>query len=179
MPTRSPSRSPSPSRGLRRALRHALTPVSRAHRHFPPDALAQLQRAVREGERQHRGEVRVVIESSLPATHAWAGVTPRERARALFAALEVWDTVDHTGVLLYINLADHAVELLADRGIDARVDRETWSALCQSLAHGLATDLSIEPVLATVAQIHALLARHFPQQGDGNPNELDDRPIVL
>ncbi|MCG5262893.1 TPM domain-containing protein [Cupriavidus gilardii] len=179
MPTRSPPRSPSPSRGLRRALRHALTPVSHAHRHFPPDALAQLQRAVREGERQHRGEVRVVIESSLPATHAWAGVTPRERARALFAALEVWDTVDHTGVLLYINLADHAVELLADRGIDARVDRETWSALCQSLAHGLARDLSIEPVLATVAQIHALLARHFPQQGDGNPNELDDRPIVL
>ena len=177
MPTA--SRTPSPSRGLRRALRHALTPVSHAHRHFPPDALARLQRAVRDGERQHQGEVRVVIESSLPATQAWAGVTPRERARALFAALEVWDTADHTGVLLYINLADHAVELLADRGIDARVERETWAALCQSLAHGLAGDLSIEPVLATVAQVHALLARHFPQHGDGNPNELDDRPIVL
>lgn len=164
---------------LRRALRHGVTPVSHARRHFPPDALAELQRAVREGERRHDGEVRVVIESSLPIADAFAGVTPRHRARALFSALEMWDTADRTGVLLYINLADHAVELLADRGIDARVDRHTWHAMCHELAQGLARDLSIRPVLAAVARIHDLLAAHFPR-GDGHArNELDDRPIVL
>lgn len=168
-----------PLHRLRRALRHGLTSIAHARRHFPPDALAELQHAVREGERQHEGEVRVVIESSLPVSDALAGVTPRQRARALFAALEMWDTADHTGVLLYINLADHAVELLADRGIDRRVDRHTWQALCQRLAQGLRTDLSVRPVLDALAEIHVLLATHFPRRDGHNPNELDDRPIVL
>lgn len=164
---------------VKRALRHACTPAAHARRHFPPDALAQLQRAVRDGERRHDGEVRVVIESSLPVGDALAGITPRERARALFAALEMWDTAEHTGVLLYINLADHAVELLADRGIDARVPRDTWRTMCRTLAQGLAHELSIEPVLAAVADVHELLAAHFPRDGGANPNELDDRPIIL
>lgn len=163
---------------LRRALRHLGTTTSTTRRHFPADAQARLQQAVHDGEQHHRGEIRVVIESSLPVGHAWAGTTPRERARFLFGALEVWNTEDHTGVLLYINLADHAVELLGDRGVDARVGPQTWRALCDELVEGLRQQLSVEPVLRTVARIHALLAEHFPASGHQR-NELDDRPIVL
>jgi len=164
---------------IRRALRHLGTPTRTARRYFPAAAQQQLHDAVHTGEARHRGEIRVVIESSLPVGHAWSGTTPRARARALFGALEVWNTEEHTGVLLYINLADHAVELLADRGIDARVGPQSWRAVCDELARGLAKDLSVRPVLAAIAQIHDLLARYFPA-GDGyNPNELDDRPIVL
>jgi uncharacterized membrane protein len=166
---------------IARALRHLRTSPRLAGKHFPQDELTRLHEAITAGEARHRGEVRVVIEASLPVALAWSGTTPRERARALFGALEVWDTADHTGVLLYINLADHAVELLADRGIDARVDKATWRALCDELAHGLAAHLSIEPVLATVAKINDLLAHHFPHLDEHghNPDELDDRPIVL
>ncbi|MFS8978710.1 TPM domain-containing protein [Cupriavidus necator] len=164
---------------LRRALHHIATTASAARRHFPPDAQKQLHQAVHAGEARHRGEIRVVIEASMPVGDAWAGVTPRERARFLFGALEVWNTEDHTGVLLYINLADHAVELLADRGIDARVGADTWRELCDELARGLRQSLSVEPVLATVARIHDLLATHFPSGGGPNPNELDDRPVFL
>ncbi|CAG2156782.1 TPM domain-containing protein [Cupriavidus numazuensis] len=164
---------------LRRALRHLGTTTGTARRHFPAEAQQQLHDAVHTGESRHRGEIRVVIEASLPVGHAWGGTTPRARARALFGALEVWNTEDHTGVLLYINLADHAVELLADRGIDARVGAKTWRVICDELAHGLAQDLSVQPVLKAVGQIHDLLATHFPA-GDGpNRNELEDRPIVL
>ncbi|MDF3835212.1 TPM domain-containing protein, partial [Cupriavidus basilensis] len=160
-------------------LRHLGTRPGAASRHFPAEAQQQLQQAVRAGEQQHRGEVRVVIESSLPVAMALAGVSPRARARALFGTLEVWNTEGHTGVLLYINLADHAVELLADRGIDARVGPETWRAICGELAAGLARELSVKPVLAAVDKIHRQLAAHFPA-GDGpNPNELDDRPVIL
>ncbi|MBY4945838.1 TPM domain-containing protein [Cupriavidus respiraculi] len=166
---------------IARAWRHLCTSPRTAGRHFPEEALARLHEAITAGETRHHGEVRVVIESSMPVSLAWSGTTPRERARALFAALELWDTADHTGVLLYINLADHAVELLADRGIDARVDKATWRALCDELARGLAAGLSIEPVLATVGKINDLLAHHFPHVDEHghNPNELDDRPIVL
>ncbi|EHP40634.1 hypothetical protein OR16_24230, partial [Cupriavidus basilensis OR16] len=110
---------------------------------------------------------------------AFSGTSPRARARALFGALEVWNTEGHTGVLLYINLADHAVELLADRGIDARVAQETWRAICNELASGLAQELSVKPVLAAVEKIHHQLAQHFPSGDRPNPNELDDRPVML
>lgn len=103
-------------RGARRALRHLTTTTAHARRAFSPADLRQLEAAVREGERRHRGEVRIVIEASLPVRDAWAGVTPRQRARTLFGLLEVWNTHEHVGVLLYLNLADHAVEILADRG---------------------------------------------------------------
>ncbi|MGO4808919.1 TPM domain-containing protein [Cupriavidus sp. 2MCAB6] len=164
---------------FKRALRHLGTRPGAASKHFPAEAQQQLQQAVRAGERQHRGEVRVVIESSLPVGLAFSGVSPRERARALFGALEVWNTEGHTGVLLYINLADHAVELLADRGIDARVGPDTWRAICDELASGLARELSVRPVLAAVEKIHQLLAVHFPAGDRPNPNELDDRPVML
>ncbi|CAG9171994.1 TPM domain-containing protein [Cupriavidus pinatubonensis] len=164
---------------LRRALRHLGTTTGTARRYFPAEAQQQLHDAVHDGEARHLGEIRVVIESSLPLGHAWRGTTPRARARALFGALEVWNTEEHTGVLLYINLADHAVELLADRGIDARVGAKTWRVVCDELAQGLAKDLSVRPVLVAVASIHDLLAAHFPSNGGRNPNELDDRPLVL
>ncbi|RDK06617.1 TPM domain-containing protein [Cupriavidus lacunae] len=164
---------------LRRALQHIATTAGAARKRFPAEAQQQLHEAVHAGEAHHRGEIRVVIEASLPVGHAWAGVTPRERARFLFGALEVWNTMDHTGVLLYINLADHAVELLADRGINASVGPAIWRELCDELAQGLKQDLSVRPVLATVARINALLTTHFPSDGRPNPNELDDRPVFL
>ncbi|KAI3592651.1 hypothetical protein D9X30_2388 [Cupriavidus sp. U2] len=170
---------PASRRSLRRVLRHLATGPGTARKAFPDEARHQLQVAVHKGEQHHRGEVRVVIEASLPLALAWRGTSARERARALFGALEVWNTEDHTGVLLYINLADHAVELLADRGIDACVTSRQWQQICAQLAQGLASDLSVKPVLDAIAQIHALLTTHFPTHGGRNPNELDDRPIVL
>lgn len=164
---------------LQRTLRHFGTGPSVARRAFPDEARHQIQVAVHRGEQHHRGEVRVVIESSLPLGLAWRGTTPRDRARALFGALEVWNTEDHSGVLLYINLADHAVELLADRGIDACVNAEAWRGICDELVQGLREKLYVQPVLHAIAQIHALLIQHFPASAGHNPNELDDRPIVL
>ncbi len=166
-------------RGARRALTHLLTTPAHARRAFPPDDLRKLEAAVREGEQRHRGEVRVVIESSLPARDAWAGVTPRERARTLFGLLEVWNTREHVGVLLYINLADHAVEILADHGIAAKVDAPTWRAVCETITRGFAQRVSMAPVLEALAQINDLLATHAPSDGTARTNELADKPLML
>lgn len=178
-PPHHPAPGASTNKSLKRALRHLGTGPGTARKAFPDDARHQLQVAVHKGEQHHRGEVRVVIEASLPLSLAWRGTSPRDRARALFGALEVWNTEDHSGVLLYINLADHAVELLADRGIDARVSPQAWQGICEQLTRGLAQDLSVKPVLEAIASIHALLTAHFPSDGGYNPNELDDRPIIL
>ncbi|PLC44169.1 hypothetical protein C0Q88_05585 [Ralstonia pickettii] len=165
--------------GARRALTHLLTTSSHARRAFPPADLQKLEAAVREGEQRHRGEVRVVIESSLPVRDAWAGVSPRHRARMLFGLLEVWNTREHVGVLLYINLADHAVEILADHGIAAKVDAHAWRTICQTITRGFAQRVSMTPVLDALAQINDLLAAHVPSDGTPRTNELSDRPVVL
>lgn len=166
-------------RGARRALTHLLTTPSHARRAFPPDDLRKLEAAVREGEQHHRGEVRVVIESSLPVRDAWAGVTPRERARTLFGLLEVWNTHEHVGVLLYINLADHAVEILADRGIAAKVDAQVWRTACETITRGFAQRVTMTPVLDALAQINSILATHAPSDGTPRANELADKPLIL
>ncbi|WP_296225394.1 TPM domain-containing protein [Ralstonia sp. UBA689] len=166
-------------RGARRALTHLLTTPSHARRVFPPADLLKLEATVREGEQRHRGEVRVVIESSLPVRDAWAGVTPRERARTLFGLLEVWNTHEHVGVLLYINFADHAVEILADHGIAAKVDAHAWHAVCETITRGFAQRVTITPVLEALAQINDILATHAPFDGTPRANELADKPLVL
>lgn len=166
-------------RGARRALTHLLSTPSQARRAFPPADLQRLEAAVREGEQRHRGEVRVVIESALPVRDAWAGITPRQRARTLFGLLEVWNTREHVGVLLYINLADHAVEILADHGIAAIVDAHTWRDICDTITRGFAQRVSITPVLDALTQINDVLAAHVPSDGTQRTNELSDRPVVL
>jgi uncharacterized membrane protein len=166
-------------RGARRALSHLLTTTAHARRAFSAADLQKLEAAVREGEQRHRGEVRVLIEASLPVRDAWTGVTPRQRARTLFGLLEVWNTHDHIGVLLYLNLADHAVEILADRGIAAKVDAHAWRAVCETVTRGFAQRVAIEPVLAALEQVHGILAAHFPSDGTPRANELADKPLVL
>lgn len=166
-------------RGARRALTHLLTTPLHARRAFPAADLHKLEAAVRDGEQRHRGEVRVVIESALPVRDAWAGVTPRQRARTLFGLLEVWNTREHVGVLLYINLADHAVEILADHGIAAKVERQAWRAICETITRGFAQRVAITPVLEALAQVNELLAAHVPSDGTPRANELSDRPVVL
>ena len=89
---------------------------------LPPAALA----AHRAGDRARarrvtRGQVCFAVEAALPLARVWQGVTPRERALEVFALLRVWDTERNDGVLIYLLLADRDVEIVADRGIHAKV----------------------------------------------------------
>ena len=63
----------------------------------------------------------------------WCGLTPRERALEVFGLLRVWDTEHNTGVLIYVLHAEHAVEIVADRGIARRVPQAEWDALCREV----------------------------------------------
>src|SRR5258708_39150799 len=84
------------------------------------------------GEAGHRGEIRFAIEAALPWSYLRRNAPTRERALMVFAKLRVWDTEHNNGVLLYVNLADRAVEIIADRGIAAKVPRATWQAICHA-----------------------------------------------
>lgn len=163
---------------LARAWRHLSCGTAEARRAFPDATLDAIAEAIDAGERTHRGEVRLIVEKALPFEAAWDGVTNRQRALALFADYGVWDTEDNCGVLIYVNLAEHRIDIVADRGIDRRIGPETWQAVCRTMTDGFRQRRFHEATLAAIAQVNELLRQHFPASGE-RPNELPDHPVML
>jgi uncharacterized membrane protein len=163
---------------FKRALRHLVTTAADGRKAFPSATLKEAEQEIAAGEKRHRAQVRLIVEAALPFAAAWHGMSPRERARELFAHYRVWDTEENCGVLLYVNLADRQVEIVADRGVGKTVAAHDWHAACRTLTHGFAEGKFHEGTLAALAQINALLEQHYPGSG-GNANELPDKPLML
>ena len=163
---------------IKRSLRHLLSTRTEAARVFPPATLEAIAEAITAGEQTHRGEVRLVVEKSLPLSAVWDGVSNRQRALALFADYGIWDTEDNCGVLIYVNLADHKVDIVADRGIDRKIDAATWQGVCRTMTEGFRRGDFHQASLAAIEQVNSLLREHFPANGE-RPNELPDNPIMI
>jgi uncharacterized membrane protein len=163
---------------LRRAWRHWRSTRADAERAFPPGTLSAISQAIAAGESTHRGEVRLIVETALPWTLLRAGISSRQRALALFADHGVWDTEENCGVLVYVNLAEHTVDIVADRGIARWIDAATWQAICDRMTAGFARGDYHAATLDALAEVNALLQGHFPANGAG-ANELPDRPLML
>jgi uncharacterized membrane protein len=121
-----------PKSSLRRLIRHLASTPHGLRRALPATALEQIARAIHQAEAGHQGEIRFVIEAALPWSYLRRNARPRERALMMFSKLRVWDTEHNNGALLYVNLADRAVEIVADRGIAAKVPQATWQAICHA-----------------------------------------------
>lgn len=145
---------------------------------FPARTLDAIEEAISAGEQDHGAELRFVVEARLGALAVWAGVTPRARAAALFSDLRVWDTEANNGVLVYVLLADRAVEIVADRGARARVQDEVWSKACATMTTAFAAGDFEAGTVHALANLAEALAAAFPLGAD-NPDELPNRPTVL
>lgn len=161
-----------------RALRH-LFDLGSAKRRFPPAVLEAVQRAIKASERSHLGEIVFAVEGALPLFDVLRGRGARERACEVFAQLRVWNTEHNTGVLVYVLLADHAIEIVADRGVAAKVGEEEWRAVCTLMQDHFGRGDCEHGAVAGVEAITAILARHFPSDGQPNRDELPDRPVLL
>ena len=163
---------------LNRALRHLFAPPWLLRRAFTHAAIERIVAAIKDSERRHQGEVRFAVEGALDFMPVLRGLTARERALEVFSIARVWDTDANTGVLLYLQLVDHDVEIVADRGIAKLVSQDEWDGICHRMEASFAAGRFEAGVIAGIGEITALLARHFPAEA-GNVDELPDRPIVL
>lgn len=169
-------RRPWPAR-LARLLKHRWLDETDAARALPPAALDRLQARVAASERAHSGEIRVCVEAGLPLSYLWRDASPRERALAIFGKLRVWDTEANNGVLIYLLLAEQAIELVADRGLARKVDPAHWQAIVGRLREAFRAGHFEAGLIEAIDHVDQLLRTHFPvADGDGNPNELPDRP---
>jgi uncharacterized membrane protein len=163
---------------LQRLMRHLFTPHWIVRRAFPPQVLTAIEQAIAASEQSHDGELRFAVEAALHPAPLWRGQTTRARAEELFAALRVWDTAHNSGVLIYVQLVDRRIEIVADRGINARVAQSQWDAICRRMEAAFRARRFDDGALAAIREITTLLAEHFPPLDD-NPNELPDKPVVL
>jgi uncharacterized membrane protein len=159
--------------------RHFVTDHHSARRKFSPHALGHIQDAIAAGERLHAGQLRFVVEGSLPLGQILHGLKPRERALELFGRLGVWDTEHNSGVLVYVLLADRDVEIVADRGISSKIAQETWQVVCRAMESAFRDGRFEEGTIAGIDAINELLVQHFPRNSGSGPNELSDQPVVL
>ncbi len=162
---------------MNRLLQHLLHSPRQTRKAFPFELQRRLALAIQASERQHRGEIRLVVEGDWPLADVWAGKTPQDRALEVFGLTRVWDTEENTGILIYVLLCEQQVEILADRGINARVSPKLWPQVCARLRDDYAQRQFEAGSLQAIEQLTAVLAEHFPVEGK-NPNELPDAPIV-
>ncbi len=163
---------------LARIFRHLFAEGS-ARRHFPLPVLDAIQKATAAGELRHKEQVCFAAEGALPLGELWHDHTPRQRAHEVFAHLRVWDTEHNSGVLIYVLLADHAIEVVADRGIAAKVDEAEWRSICTQMQQRFAAGDFERGAVEGVTGVSDILAQHFPADGTATPKELPDRPVVL
>jgi uncharacterized membrane protein len=162
----------------RRFFRHLFATRRGLRAAFNNRVLGGIEQAVRASEASHRGEIRFVIEGSLHPAALWRGISATARAKRVFSELDVWDTEHNNGVLVYVLFADHAVEIVADRGFAGRVAADEWRSACRAMETQFAQGRYLEGSVAGIELIGRILARHYPAAG-GGPNELADRPAVL
>ena len=161
-----------------RLLRHVF--ARSAQRLFPEDSLHRIAAAIAAGELRHRGEILFAVESELSPAMVLRGVQARARAEAAFARLRAWDTEANNGVLIYLLLADHRIEIVADRGLNGLVSAEQWRGVCLLMEERMQAGEPEQAVVRGIGAVSDLLAEHFPQI-DGTPDrdELPNLPLIL
>ena len=164
---------------LSRLVKHRLVDEDDARRLLGKDALARIEARVAASEKRHSGEIRVVVEAGLPLSYLRRGATPRERAVALFGKLGVWDTERNNGVLVYLLIAERAIEIVADRGLSRIVPATEWAAIATSMQSAFQAGEFEGGLLRAVDAVDVLLVRHFAARpGDVDVNELPDAPLL-
>ncbi|WP_201588064.1 TPM domain-containing protein [Psychrobacter jeotgali] len=147
-------------------------------RWLTPESKARLTAKVTEAEKGHRGEVFLVIENHLPIQAAYH-IDCHERAIDLFSEYRVWDTEENTGVLVYVNLCEHGLEIVADRGISTHVSPTVWRAMCDKALAGIANNKIEESLSDLLNEVGQLLRQYYHLEHDPSGNELSDTVVFL
>ncbi len=164
--------------GIARITKHLIVHRWQVRKLFPPHVLERIGHEITACEASHRGQIRFVVEGALDGAPLFRGQSARERALDVFSQLRIWDTEHNNGVLIYLLLADRDVEIIADRGINARVGSGGWEQICRAMEAQFRQNRFEEGVIFGIRAIGKHLAQHFPGDGE-DANELPDAPVVL
>lgn len=164
--------------GIKRIGKHLLLSRRQARKEFPRHVLARIEDAIKASEKQHTGQIRFVVEGALDGRPLFDDQAARARAIDVFSFMRIWDTAHNNGVLIYLLFADHDVEIVADRGIDAKVGEKAWKKICVDMEAQFKAGHFERGVIEGISAVTEHMIAHFPATGS-HTNELPDAPTVL
>lgn len=163
---------------IKRIVKHLLVTRGQVKRAFSRSTLNTIEKAIKASETAHVGEIRFAVEGALDGMPLFTGQSARERAVEVFSQLRVWDTQHNNGLLIYLLLADRAVEIVADRGINVKVSSQEWNKICHQMEKAFKQSNYEGGMVSGVQAVTQHLVEHFPADGR-NRDELPDKPVVL
>lgn len=164
---------------LIRLLKHRWWDDADTRRLLGADALQRLEQRVQASEERHSGEIRLCIEGGLPLGYLWRDASAHDRALSMFGKLQVWDTELNNGVLIYLLLVEHRIEIVADRGLARHVTQTQWDEIVHGMSDTFRAGRIEEGLNRAIDAVTELLVRHFPAvEGQVNRDELSNRPHV-
>ena len=168
-------------------IKHLWLDASDSRRAIPPDLVQRLAERVAASEQRHSGQIRICVEAALPASYLWRlnrkntlNDVIRQRAVMMFGKLRVWDTEHNNGVLIYLLLAEHAIEIVADRGLMRHVSAAQWQTMVARMASAFQEKRYEDGLTQAIEETSAILMAHFERAGMAtrHPNELPDTPLL-
>ena len=163
---------------IKRILKHLTASHAAMRRIFPRGTLSRIEHAIAGAEKTHDGQICFVVEDALALKHLLVDLPVRERAIEVFSHMRVWDTEHNNGILIYLLLADRVVEIVADRGVHAKLGQATWDAVCREMETAFRQGKFEEGAIAGIHTVSEHLAKHYPPQGN-KINELPDHPVLM
>ena len=163
---------------IKRITEHLLWTHWQVNRAFPRQTLIAIEQAIKASETTHVGQIRFVVEGALDGMALVKGQSAKERAIDVFSQLRIWDTEHNNGVLIYLLLADRDVEIVADRGVHAKVGAPKWENICRTMENAFKQADYEGGVVSGIQAVTQHLTQHFPVSG-ASPNELPDRAVIL
>lgn len=161
-----------------RLLQHLFPP--RVSAIFPEASLQRITDVISSHEKEHYGEICFAVEQALPINDLLKKMDPRVRANEVFSELRVWDTEANSGVLIYLLLADHRIEIIADRGLAKVTTQQFWDDICKQMQEHMREKRYEEAVIGCIERVSAQLSAYFPRvDGQDDIDELPNRPHVL
>lgn len=171
---------------LKTILKHIWMDASDAQHAIPPDMLERLATRIAASEGRHTGQVRIYVEAQLPMSYLWRlgknctlKDLIRQRAVMQFGKLRMWDTQHNNGVLIYLQLAEHAIEIVADRGLSCQVAAQDWQTMTVRMATAFKAGQFEDGLTQALGEVSAVLVAHFPADANQkHSNELPDAPAL-
>lgn len=162
---------------LKRIARHLFMTDRQARRCFPTETFSAIEQAIKASETQHSGEIRFVVEAALDGAPLFNNQSAKARAIDVFSHLRIWDTESNNGLLIYVLLAEHAVEIIADRGINSKVEQQDWQKICELMKSDFKQGDFKGGVITGISAVTLHLTQHFPAVNN-DKNELSNTPVL-
>ncbi|HSE42240.1 MAG TPA: TPM domain-containing protein [Acidobacteriota bacterium] len=135
---------------------------------FTKDEIAKISEAISLAEMNTQGELRVHIERK-------SNGDPLARARDLLKELGIHETVNRTGLLIYITLEDQQLAIFGDEGIHKVFRQDGWNALANELSEHFKQGQFVDGLLKVIRKIGEILSQTFPALPK-NVNEIPNEP---